>query len=609
MLERELIISRDQKAKGYYALLLSQLPMDIPLKRARREYNLMAAFWAENISPEKRMQMWIETADSFFKTGDLEKADRAYKRAFSIAFSQKAQSEMAYIRFKRAWIQINEKNWNKAFRFLRRALRGKHRLKENILSNMGQIWVESQYFKEGIPFKDFEEGIQSVSLKQQKIVIEGLVKGIGRIKKKGINKIVSLLSENQKISTQALNHILSKGSSIIVPSCQLLLWIETARIKDLNRDKTLSVLNSCTQTLLSKKRKSEIQKERIGKTANLYEKLERKGIERWPLVHIYEHTGQTNKACGESLHQLVETAENRKDKDQIQIRKTLTETFRLCKEVKTLPPFSERAVKSLLSSRKIIQNYQTAEGEWENTLLHLLDMDIFYPVIQKHILRFNKKWKGKDLLPILLLSHIQHYRPEEIKSFLNRFSPKPVRSYYLDILIAGDFLIVEELQIWLPLAGVDSYRETLPWLKKMISEELTMEQKQDVLARLLKHFPSEEKDRKDASSFLALHYLKTDQTEEIFKYWNQISSAFGEKNLALELFEKSLNNREKHCGNLKSLVAVKSIKSSPLLKFINSMLSTCRFRGKYYHKWIETPFIPAIKRFSERLCFFGSHSK
>ena len=570
LLERELIISQDQKARGYYALLLSQLPLDIPLKRERREYNLMAALWAENISPKKRMQMWIETADSFFKTGELEKADRAYKRALSIAFSQKAQSEMAYIRFKRAWIQINEKNWNKAFRFLRRALRGKHRLKENILSNMGQIWVESQYFKEGVPFEDFEESIQSVPWKQQKIAIEGLVKGIGRIKKKGINKIISLLSENQKISTQALNHILSKGSSTIVPSCQLLPWIETARIRDLNRDKTLSVLNSCTQTLLSEKKESKVQKKRIGKTAKLYEKIERKGIERWPLVHIYEYTGQTNKACGESLHQMVETAENRKGKDQnAQVKKTLTETFRLCKAVKSLPPFSGKAIKSLLSSSKIIQNYQTSKGEWENTLLHLLDIDIFYPVIREHILRFNKKWKGKDLLPILLLSHIQDYQPEEIKSFLNRFSPKPVRSYYLDILIARDFLTVEELQIWLPLAGVDSYRETLPWLKKMISEELVMEQKQDVLARLLRHFPSGGKDKKDASSFLALHYLKADQTEEIFKHWYQISSAFSEQNLALELFEKSLNNREKNCGSLKSLVVAKSIKSFPLLKFID----------------------------------------
>ena len=169
---------------------------------------------------------------------------------------------------------------------------------------------------------------------------------------------------------------------------------------------------------------------------------------------------------------------------------------------------------------------------------------------------------------MLLLSHIPDYKPKEIKDFLNRFSPKPVKSYYLDILIAGDFLTAEELQVWLPVSRINSYREILPWLKKMISKKLTADQKQTVIAKLRKHFPSDEKARKEASSFLALHYLKTDQITEIFQTWNQISSAFSNKNLALEFFEKSFNEKEKTCTNFKSPPMAKKAASSPLLKFI-----------------------------------------
>ena len=532
ILEKELARTRDKKTKGHYALLLNQIPRGVPMKRARHEYTIMAARWAKNIPVKKRMQLWIEAGDGFFKMAELAKADISYKKAFSLAFKYKAQSEMSYVLYKRAWVQINEKEWIKAFYFLEQALekkKEKNRLKENILSDMGQIWVESQYFKKRIPFANLEADKLLAPLAQKRIVVEGMVKGINRIRKKGINKVVSVFSTNQKLSTEILNQILSKKTSII-PSCDFLFWMEKVKMKELNRDKSLSILNTCTKFLTSKKRKSRTRKEQIQKIANLYAQVERKGLERWPLIRIYEYMEQTNEACGESLHQLVETTDSRQRRSQkVKMKETFMESFRLCKKAKTAPVFSEKAIKALLSSNRIIRNYKTTEGEWENTLFHLLDMKLFYPVIRKNILKFDTNWKGKDLLPLLLLSNIQDYQPKEIKGFLNLFSPKPVKSYYLDVLLSEDFLTVAELQKWLPLSGVASYRETIPWFKKMVSEKLSMEQKQRVVAKMLKHFPSEEKDRREVSLFLSLHYLKTDQVTEIFQHWNLLSSVFNKK--------------------------------------------------------------------------------
>lgn len=595
LLEKEIARKRNKKTKGYYALLINQIPMNIPMRRARHEYTVMAALWAENISSGKRMQLWIEAGDSFFRMADLEKADRSYRRAFSLVSSQKAQSEKAYILYKRAWVQINKKEWNRAFHFLRQALewKKKNKLRENILSDMGQIWVESHHSKNGIPFKELEEGIQLASLKKKKIIIKGMVKGISRIRKKGINKAVDRFSVNQRLSTEILNYALSKETPVVSP-CQFLFWMEKVEMAELNKDKVLSILNTCTKSLLSEKRKDKIQEEQIRKVANLYNKFERRGIERWPLVRIYEYMGQGNEACGESLYQLAETAESKKEKNKnVQMKETLMESFRLCKTADISPAFSEKVVKTLLSSDRVIRNYQTTEGEWENILFHLLEMDIFYPVMRKNVLKFDTGWKGKDLLPMLLLSRIQEYQSEEIKSFLNLFSPKPVESHYLDILLSGDFLTVMELQKWLPLSSVNSYRKTIPWFKKMVSEELSVNHKQKVVAKLLEHFPSEKKDKEEVSLFLALNYLKENQITEILKHWDLLSSAFNKKNLTVELFEKSLNNREKVCVNLQSQPVSKRIKSFSLLKFIDQC---CQIISSERHTTIHGFKPPSLLR-------------
>ena len=579
MLEKEISLSRDHDIKGSYALLLSQIPLNVPIKKARYKYSSMAARWAKSISPKKRMQLWIEAGDGSFKQGDLGEADEYYKQAFALADSQKIQMETAYVLYKRAWIKVNEKKWDQAFFFLKQALKDKkeNRLRENILSIMGQFWVESQYSEDKISFKALEAGFQLVSLEHQKVIIEGILRGINRFKKKDMDKTVSLFSEDQKLSTQVLNHFFSKDSLMDIPACQFLDWIKTTKIEELNRSKTLSVLNTCTKSLLSKNIKKEEQKEKIEKIAKLYENFERKGIERWPLVRTYEYLGQKDKACSESFHQLAETAESPKDQN-VKIQETLSETFRLCEDIKTAFPSSEELIKTLLSSKKVINNYQRVEGEWENILFQILDKEVFNPLVRKNILTF-KKWKGKDLLPRLVSSHIQDYALEELKSFLSVFSPSnPVPSYYLDLFIAGDILTVAELQKRLPLSSVNSYRKTLPWLKKSISGKLNASQETIVMDKLLKYFPSKGKDRQEAALFLALHYLKTNQLDKIFKNWNMLSSAFNKKNLAMELFEKSLSESEKTCTSLKSF-SLSEKKKSPLLKFMDQCCHTMSSKG------------------------------
>ena len=581
LLEKEIAGNQDIKTKGHYALLLNQIPRGVPMDRERHEYTVMAARWAENISNKKRMQLWVEAGDRFFKMAELERADSSYKEAFALVSEKKASTEKAYILYKRAWVKINEKDWLKAFHFLRQALEGKkkNRLKENILSDMGQIWVESQYFENGIPFEELKTNIQQMSLDHRTVAINGIVKGIKRIQKNGIHKVVVLLSVSQQLSTEVLNRVLSEEKPV-ASSCDFLFWMGKVDMEEVNKEKALSILNTCTKTLISQKRKDKVQEEQLGKTADLYKKIERKGIERWPLVRIYEYRGQENEACGESLYQMVETAEGDEEKIQhMQMKEAFMETFRLCEKANISPAFFEKSIKTLLSADKIVRNYQTTEGEWENILFHLLDRDVFYPAVRKNILTFNRGWKGKDLLPMLLLSRIEEYQAEELKSFLNRFSSKPVQSYYLDILLGGDFLTVVELEQWLPLLHVDSYRKVIPWFRKMVSEKLSVEQIQVVVSKLLAHFPSEKKDQKEVSLFLTLHYLKTDQMTEIFKHWDRLSSAFDKENLVVELFEKSLNNREKVCAGLKLSPVSEKLGSSSLLKFIDQCCQIVRSEG------------------------------
>ena len=572
LLEREVNKTKDLSVQGHYSLLLNQIPLNVPMKRARHEYAYTAARYAENISPTKRMQLWIEAGDGFFKTGGLKEADRSYKKAFTLAEKEKALSEIVYILYKRAWIQINEKKWPLAFRFLTQALeKGGGRLTENILFDMGRVGVESQYFKNKISFKDLKKHISTLPAEKEKFVIGGVIKGMRRMKKQGINKAVSLFSRNRPFSTRVFNEVLSRQTSIIAQPCQLLTWMKATQPAELNRDGALSVLNSCTQTLISAKKKSRRKKAKVKTIISLYENIERKGIERWPLIRCYEFTGQKGRACNESLYQLVETVKGLSAKTGAdKIKGPLTEALRLCGRARKQTPFLREVAGVLLSSNELIKQYKTGQGEWENTLFHLLDGKLFYPVIKTRLLTADIKWKGKDLLPLLFLSHIADYRPDDRKKFLNRFGSNPLKPYDLDILIAGDFLTVDELQVWLPFSEVDSYRKTLPYFKKAVSGELLSEdQREKLMGKLLKYFPSQKKDREDAAVFLTLNYLKSGRTADIFKHWDKVAFVFNKKNFAEELFEKNLQEGKTVCEGFKRSPAQKLTVSSPLLKFMD----------------------------------------
>ena len=212
--------------------MLNQIPVDVPMKRARHEYAYTAALYAENIPPKKRMQLWIEAGDGFFKTGRLKEADISYKKAFILSEKEKSAMETGYILYKRAWIQINKKKRPLAFRLLTDALeKGGGRLTENILSDMGRIWAESRYFKNKIPFKDLEKHISNLPAGKENFVIEGIVKGVRRMEKQGTDKVFSGFSKNRPFSTRVLNKVLSLKAPFITQPCQLLTWMEATEVE------------------------------------------------------------------------------------------------------------------------------------------------------------------------------------------------------------------------------------------------------------------------------------------------------------------------------------------------------------------------------------------
>ena len=561
MLEKEIRRSRSQSQKGHYALLLSQIPLSVRTKKPRHEYSFMAARHAENIPRKKRMQLWIEAADGFFKNGNLNKAEGAYKKASSLAREEKARSETVYILYKRAWTWVNQKDHIKAFYFLIEAEKEKKsRLRENILFDIGRVWAESQYLKSKAPIAALAAVFQSVGSKEKKSILDGIIRGMRR-KKKNINKVFSALLKNQTVFSQTVNHILTGKIALIPGSCGLIPYMEKAAPAELSRDESLSVLNVCSRALISKKRKTRSRKSYLKKIINLYLAFERRGIERWPLTLIYEYLGRKDRACEESLRQLTEiaadlglkagleskSASNQKTKGK-KILESFGESFRLCGEAKKpdMQLIAETA-NSLLMSDELMKRYTTAEGAWENIFFQFLDSERFFPAIKNLLLKLPA-WKGKkDLPPMLFLSHIKEYQPEEIKAFLSRFSPKPAKSYYIDILIEADFLAPEEMEAYLPLSRADSYRKIAPWFQMALSEKLSAKQKDIIISKLLDHFPSKKEDQKTAALFLALHYLKTGPIADVFRYWGRVSAAFEKKALAMELFEKGLGEAAPAC--------------------------------------------------------------
>lgn len=568
LMEKEIDGIRDKNKKGYYALLLNQLPVNSLMKRTRYEYAFMAALWIKNIPKEERVSLWIEAGDGFFKLGNLKTADHCYKEALS--YLNKGQSEVVYILHKRSWIYINQKKWIKAFNLLVQAMEQKgSQLRNIILFDIGKTWVESQYFKNQIPFGLLLRQLQSVSTNEQEFVINGIVHGINRIEKRSMEVIVSTLSGNQKLFTRILNYILSDRAEIVISPCRLLLWLEKSQIQEVKKKQALSVLNSCTRSLISLKKKNKSRETQFKRLADLYVRFERKGVERWPLTLVYSNIGWKKNACSESLRLLFEVVDfvNINTTSE-EIEKAILEAFRFCKKAKGDSTLVVQVTNALFSSNVLIRRYKNIDGLWENVLFNLLNLKLFSSVVQKNILTAKVGWRGKDLLPALLLSHINIYQSRKIKDFLNRFSKEPADGYYLDILInREDVLTTKMLQQWLPISDIDSYRKILPWLKKALVGEVTFLHREAIVKKLLEYFPSKREDKKIASLFLALHYLKTDQIfGGIFNHWDKVSSIFNKENLAVELFEKSLYNKDV-CESLGSSKILSEVKTGSLLWF------------------------------------------
>ena len=568
LIEKEMERSKDKSKKGYYALLLNQLPANSLMKRTRYEYAFMAALWVKDIPDKERISLWIEAGDGFFRSGNLKKAGRCYKEALS--YVKQGQSKFPYILYKQSWVYINQKKWIKAFDLLTQAAKQKgSQLRNIILFDMGKIWVESQFFKHQVPFESFSQHFQSVSKDEQYFVIDGIIQGINRIEKQDIDVIASTLSKNQNLFTRILNYILSDKAEIVIPPCRLLFWLERSQIQKVDRKQVLSILNSCTRSLTSVKKRSKSQKVQLKHLADLYVKFDRKGVERWPLALVYSSMKWKNSACNESLLLLAEVVGfmdvNTTDEE---IETSFLETFRLCKEAKGTSALVMQVTNALFSSDTLIRKYTDINGSWENTLFNLLDLRLFSQMVRKNILKAKTGWREKDLLPALLLSHIDVYRPEEIRNFLDRFGSKPADGYYLDILIdREEVLTTKMLQRWLPISDVDSYHKILPWLKKALADEVDSSQKESIVEKLLNYFPLKRKDKKVASLFLALHYLKTDQISTgIFEHWDKVSSVFSKKNLAVELFEKSLYNIDV-CKDFELSKIFSKVKKVPLLWF------------------------------------------
>ena len=564
LLEKEVRHVRDKDKKGYYAFLLNQLPANIPMQKKRHEYAFMAARWAENIPREKHLMLWIEAGDGFFKTALLKKADYCYEKALN--YIQDGEPQRAYVLHKQAWIHINQKKWTKAYALLSQALREKAgKLRNIILFDMGKIWAESQYFKHKISLSFLAKDIQLVSSKERKTISRGLAQGLSRAGHKSLNPFVSVLSKNKTLSTDILNDMLFLDVLPVRSSCQMLSWIKSAEAPLLNKTAVFSVLNSCAHNVMTKKLNWS-QTQKLKDIARLYNRFERKGMERWPLAVVYHSLGWKNKACEESLHQLIETAHASFNETK-SIEYLLGEGRRFCEKALVQKALIlEAAVALLASSVLVTKSKDTVGTSLSSALLDFLSLKIFVPVLPKALFKADKKWQGRDLPALLVLSHLSAYSPSVLKAFMDRFSLRPLKTHYLHILTAREDIITEtNLNLWLPLSDVDSYARSKPYMQAFLSGVLDERHKTVLAEKLLKYFPSKSQDQKSAGSFLVLYYLKSDQLADIFKHWGKM--VFTQKALAVELFEKSLYNGNKTCPNLYRL-GDKPVKASPLLSFI-----------------------------------------
>ena len=493
LLEKQVRQVKELKKKGYYSFLLNQLPADVKMKKPRHEYAFIAGQYAPDISQRKKLLLWMEAGDGFFKTGNLKKASYCYQKALS--YTHLGGPEKPYILHKQAWIYINQKKWDKAYALLRQAITEKaQKLKVLILFDMGKIWVESQYFKNKIPVSALAKEIKVLSIDEKKSLIQGMAQGVRRVEKQSFEPLVSTLSDDKTLSTAILNDLLSTPLWPVRSACQLIPWVESTNTSSINKKAVFSVLNSCTRYWISKK-KNPNRSRQLKRIASLYTQFERKGMERWPLSLSYHHLRWHNKACTESLYQLTELLNqtgllkgaalggflsskvDKKHKNSKKpsipsakehgsyIETSLKESGRFCKKAKK-PDKSLvlKTAQTLLADPYLSAKYKNREGDYESTLFNFFKLKVFSSSLKPFILTAHENWKGKDFLPLLLLPNINSYQKKELKAFMDRFSARPLDLYYLNILIERqDILTEENLNKWIPLADIKSYAQSKPY--------------------------------------------------------------------------------------------------------------------------------------------------
>ena len=586
LLEKAIVQETDNRKKGYYAFVLNQIPDNITMTQPRYKYAYMAARWALNIPRSKRILLWVESGDGFFHKGFLKEGEYCYKKAMKLMKNQKNKNKLSYIQYKRAWIYVNEKEWKKAFDLLVLSTRTAGKLKSNIFFDLGKVWSESQRSEHPVPLNSLQNVMQTVSRRERVMITDGIIQGIIRSMKDDITSVATVLSQNKELSTNILNTLVSSDKVGVFVPCELLPWVEEVNINQLKSKTVLPVLNSCVQTLTqSKGKKTKIKHKNLKSLVRLYSAFKRKGVKRWPMVLAYEHLGWRKKACEESIKQFTEVAEQMisiKDNDVI---KSAEESARLCQTQKPHSALVGQLVKTVFSSEWIALKYKDIEGSFESDLFNLFNSPSFRSSVKKEVLKaWKSKWMKRDLFPNLVLSGIQSYQSEELKTFLYQWASLPVSGIYLDILKSRRKGLSNEkdLDHWLPLKRVKSYASIVPWIKQSLSNPLQPKKQKVLVNKVLEYFPSRLKDQKKAASFLSLHFLKTDQLSEIFKYWKKLNIAFSNKHLAVELFEKSVYGTDKYCPSIIDLSM--SSKQQELFSFIQQSCLLLSENNQSIHK-------------------------
>ena len=557
-------VSREQK--GYYAFLLHQIPLKVPMKGKRHRYAYMAARWSSQLSKKDKLNLWVAAGDGFFNEGTIKTAEICYKKALTVIKGIDDKKQLSYIQYKLAWVYINQKRWKDSFHLLVKAVKGKPgSFEEDILFDIGKIWVESQYFENKIPF----EGLLNVksdtgNLKEP--IIRGMLNGLQRSSQKGLEDFVPVVSKNTAISTQLLSHFISSKEVLpLFPSCHLLPWFKNSNLSALNSEYVFPVLNACSQSLLINETRKPT-KESLKNIAYLYEQFQRTGAQHWPLSLIYKRLGQKRKACNEITFYTVDALNNFK-REQDTMEKVISETIRLCENTDISSDRGHALVRYILLSRSLANAYKNGESYFEKLIFTLLNLKTFRPYTKEYMLKASKAWKQKSLLPELIIADNKQYNSSEIEKFLNRFAEIPLSSDYLPLLLITDFEVYV-LEKWIPLPAVKSYEYISPWLKKALSNELSNFKKRLVVNKLIRYFPTHKRNQSHAANFLAFYYLEKESVSEIFNQWNKVAQVFRKKQLAKKLVEQALYNESSNCNPILSGYSFKRVKNFPVLKFI-----------------------------------------